>query len=216
MMRLVALFAMIALLTTACSSGDQEAGQSDAGQAGEATVEKTSAPAIDPADYDLSGQPVTLAGITFTPPGDWTDTGPSGMRKASYYFGPAEGDTDSGTVTVFYFGPTGGGSIDANIDRWVSQMVQADGSDPKASAERYNMETAGMPVHVVTADGAYTGSMGGGGMGGATDASEGYHLIGAVVEGPEGNVFFKLTGPKRTAEAMGDEFLAMIKAIEKA
>ncbi len=200
------MVAAAALLMAACSS-NKEADAAKTSPAPQAAND------INPANFDLNGTPVTLAGITFTPPTGWTDLGPSGMRKASYYLAPVNGETDSATVTVFYFGPTGGGTIDANIDRWIGQMTVASG-DAKQASQKYTMTVEGMPVHVVSVDGTYNASMGGM-MGGQTEAKENYTMVGVVVEAPEGNVFFKLTGPKATAKQMTDEFLAMVKNIKK-
>lgn len=201
---ILGLFALV--VAGGCSS--QEKADAPAGDkaAGYAAME------VDPADYEFSDQAVSLAGIVFAPPADWTDAGPSGMRKASYYMAPVEGETDSAEVTVFYFGPSGGGAVQANLDRWVSQMVQPEGTDPGEAAEQYLMEIEGMPVHIVTATGAYTGSMGASMSSGTKDN---YLMVGVVVEAPEGNVFFKLTGPEATAEQMTLPFMAMIKNISK-
>jgi len=38
-------------------------------------------------------------------------------------------------------------------------------------------------------------------------------LLGAIVEGPHGSVFFKLTGPAKTIEAVSAEFDAMIHSL---
>jgi hypothetical protein len=43
----------------------------------------------------------------------------------------------------------------------------------------------------------------------------GYRLLGAIVEGPDGDIFFKLTGPAKTVAAAQDEFQAMLKSIKK-
>ena len=57
---------------------------------------------------------------------------------------------------------------------------------------------------------------GGGPMMGNTSAPKsGYRMLGAIVEGPEGNVFFKLTGPAKTIAAAQDEFQAMLKSLKK-
>lgn len=208
LLRLALLFVML-LLLMGCS-GEQET-ETTEGAAGESGAIGQ----IDPSEHDLTGQPVTLAGITFQPPARWTDLGSSGMRQASYYMEPVAGETDSATVTVFYFGPEGGGSVDANIERWVAQMATGEDDDPSARAERYSFDVEGMPVHVVSVSGTYSGAMGGP-MSAGTMAEENYHMLAAVVEAPEGNVFFKLTGPEQTAKEMQDGFLAMLKSVEKA
>ena len=157
----------------------------------------------------LDGSPVELAGITFTPPGDWTSFRPSGMRKASYAFGPLDGDADSATATVFYFGRGSGGDIEANIQRWVGQMSPEGGSGP--AIERKQLAVGRMKVHTVEMVGTFSA---GGMMGGPTVAKTGYFMSGAVLEGPEGNVFFKLTGPEKTAREMNKGFLAMIARVK--
>jgi hypothetical protein len=43
----------------------------------------------------------------------------------------------------------------------------------------------------------------------------GYKLYGAIVEAPEGTVFFKMTGPGKSVEAAEAEFDAMIGSLSK-
>jgi hypothetical protein len=43
----------------------------------------------------------------------------------------------------------------------------------------------------------------------------GYRLIGAIVEAPEGMVFFKLTGPAKTVQAAKPAFDKMLQSISK-
>jgi hypothetical protein len=40
-------------------------------------------------------------------------------------------------------------------------------------------------------------------------------LLGAIIEGPSGEVFFKLTGPAKTIAAAESEFQAMLKSVKK-
>jgi hypothetical protein len=40
-------------------------------------------------------------------------------------------------------------------------------------------------------------------------------MSGVVLQAPQGNLFFKLTGPRKTAEAMNEAFLAMLRAARK-
>ena len=43
----------------------------------------------------------------------------------------------------------------------------------------------------------------------------GFKLLGAIVEAPGGNVFFKLTGPAKTVEAARADLMKMLKALTK-
>lgn len=156
----------------------------------------------------------TLAGVSFTPPAHWQDLGEKGMRKGQYRIDPVDGDQAQGEVNIFYFGPASGGGVEANLDRWIGQMVLPDGSDPSAAAVRSTFTAGGMPGHIVSLDGTYK-SGGGRPMGGTTTMLEGYRLVGVVIEGPQGSLFFKLTGPLATAQAMESDLLAMVKNAHK-
>jgi hypothetical protein len=204
MRKMFLLVAMSALLAAGCS-GEKGAGAAKAG----GTLKGAKGVALD-------GREVSIAGVTVTAPGVWKDLGPSGMRAASYAFGPARGDADSATVAVFYFGKQGGGAIEANFDRWLGQMAMPDGGDPRQAAKRADGTADGMPFHHMEVAGAYNGAAMGGGMGGGGGARVGYFMSAAVLEGPEGSVFFKLTGPEKTAREMNDAFLAMLQAARKA
>lgn len=161
----------------------------------------------------LDGTPVGIAGITFTPPSLWKDLGPTGMRQANYCYGPLEGEKDSATVALFFFG-TGGGGIGDNIERWIGQMSLPDGGDPHAVARREEFEVQGMKAHLVELAGIYNASMGGP-MSGPSIPKENYYMMAIVLEAPEGNLFFKLTGPEKTARGMAGTFRTAIENIRK-
>lgn len=162
----------------------------------------------------LDGDPVTVAGITFTPSSQWTDLGASGMRQAEFAYGPVAGEADSATLTVFYFGPDQGGSVEANIKRWIDQWTGPHG-ETAPSVSQNQMTIDSMPAHVVGIVGTFNAPVGRM-MSGKTEAKENYRMAGLVLEGPQGNVFFKLTGPDATASKMIETFMAMTLAIEKA
>jgi hypothetical protein len=44
---------------------------------------------------------------------------------------------------------------------------------------------------------------------------ENYRLLGAIVAGPQGSVFFKFTGPAKTVAAAQPEFDALIASMTK-
>ncbi|MCB1184925.1 hypothetical protein KDM41_15975 [bacterium] len=157
----------------------------------------------------------TVAGITFNPPAGWQNLGADGMRQAQFRLAPVEGDTEAAEVNVFYFGAASGGGVEANLARWIGQMQLPNGGDPAAAASRSTFTADGMPGHVVSLDGTYmSGSMRPMG-GGEKTPKEGFRLVGVVLEGPQGSVFFKLTGPAATAGAMEGELMTMVQAAHK-
>ncbi|PWB72176.1 hypothetical protein C3F09_06960 [candidate division GN15 bacterium] len=176
---------------------------------------KQESPKVDMAvstEIKLDGTPTTVAGVTFTPPSTWKDLGPSGMRKADYTFGPIEGESDSATLSVFYFGQGMGGDVESNIERWIGQMSLPDGTDPHRAAGQSQFKVDDMAVHWMQLSGTYAS---GGMMGSPAVPKPNYVMAAAVLEAPEGNLFFKLTGPQKSAAAMIEGFKAMIMAAKK-
>lgn len=125
------------------------------------------------------------------------------MRKASYEIPHAKGDAEDGELGVFYFGPGQGGSIDANVERWIKQFSGVKPEDVKRADRTAN----GLTVHTVEIAGGTYAS----GMPGSPSAQKtGYSLLGAIVETPSGPYFFKLTAPDKTAAEARKAFLGMI------
>jgi hypothetical protein len=53
-------------------------------------------------------------------------------------------------------------------------------------------------------------------MGGPVTPRPGWRLLGAIVEGgPEGAVFFKLTGPARTVAAAQKDFRKLLQSVHR-
>ena len=52
-------------------------------------------------------------------------------------------------------------------------------------------------------------------MGQPAPKKTGYRLLGAIVEGPSGEVFFKLTGPAKTVAAAQGEFQTLLKSLKQ-
>ncbi len=143
--------------------------------------------------------------VKWTAPARWK-TGPtSQMRAATYLIPAAAGDSEGAECAVFI---NIGGGVQANIDRWIGQFEKTDGS-PIQKQETIN----GLPVTTVDVSGTFKG--GGPMMGQSSAPKAGYRLLGAIVEGPEGELYFKLTGPAKTVTAAQGEFQAMLKSLKK-
>jgi hypothetical protein len=151
----------------------------------------------------------SAAGIRWTAPPGWNTEAARPMRAATYSI-PAGGVAGPAECVVNYFGPGQGGSVTANIERWTNQMLGADGKP--ASAKVSTRSVRGVKVTIVDASGAYTGL--GGPLATNPKPVPGYRLLGAIAEAPQGNVFFKLTGPAKTIAAQLDAFDRLIASIQ--
>jgi hypothetical protein len=152
-----------------------------------------------------------VAGIEWTRPANWKDQGSRPMRAATYSVPPAAGDTEPGECVAFFFGEGQGGGVDANIKRWEGQFTDATGK-PVTSTNVKPGKVAGLRVTSLEVAGTYSGM--GGPMAQSKTLKPGYRLLGAIVEAPGGNVFFKFTGPEKTIEAQRQAFERMIASIK--
>jgi hypothetical protein len=50
----------------------------------------------------------------------------------------------------------------------------------------------------------------------AAPAASGYRLLGAIIEGPGGNIFIKFTGPQKTIAANQPKFQQLLESFDKA
>ncbi len=132
----------------------------------------------------------------------------SDLRVAEY---AVRNHADAELVVFHFVGESGaeGGSVRDNVDRWLEQFEQADGRPTREVAEIDAREIDGRPVTIVRARGRFSGMRGSG----AAENVEDYALYGAIVEAPEGLVFFKLLGPRAGVEAATDAFEDLLDSI---
>jgi len=146
------------------------------------------------------------AGIQWTAPAGWKAEAGRPMRLATYTVAPG------GECGIYFFGAGQGGSVEANLDRWIGQFLQADGKPSKSAAKVAKRTIHGWAVTTVDASGAYTG-MGGPMAKSDAPAMPDYRMLGAIVEGPQGSVFIKFTGPAKTIAANQAAFDKMIASL---
>jgi hypothetical protein len=135
----------------------------------------------------------------------------STMRVAQYRLPKAPGDTEDASLVLYYFGQSQGGSTAANIERWVSQMKQADGSAAK-DPKQESFDANGLKVTTVDVSGTYVAETAPGS--GSFHNNPVYRLRAAVVETPSGSYFVKLVGPEKTVTQWNDSFVSYLKSFQ--
>ena len=154
----------------------------------------------------------TVAGLKWTIPAGWTaESAARPMRAATYDIPASAGDKDKGECAVYFFGEGQGGAIPANLERWKAQFHAPAGKPIDAKTNKHVVH--GLPVTTIDVSGEYTGMTGP--MSGGGAAKPGYRMLGAIVEGPGGNVFFKFTGPAKTIAANQAKFDVLINSVTK-
>ncbi|MDQ3009486.1 MAG: hypothetical protein M3X11_02100 [Acidobacteriota bacterium] len=166
-----------------------------------------SAPATVPMQ---SGGGTSASDIKWIAPSRWQNGPEKPMRTATYLIPAAAGDSEGGECAVFL---NIGGGVDANIKRWIGQFEQPDGGSSEAKATQKKETVNGLPVTMVDLTGTFVG--GGMAMGQPAVKKTNYRLLGAIIEGPNGEVFFKMTGPAKTIAAAQSEFQVLVKSVKK-
>ncbi|MDX2033219.1 MAG: hypothetical protein SF339_21260 [Blastocatellia bacterium] len=146
------------------------------------------------------------APVKWSAPARWEAKPASGMRAATYIVPAAKGDAEGAELAVF--ANNLGGGVQANIDRWIGQFEASDAPKAKQKKETIN----GFPITSVDLTGTFKG--GGMAMGQTSGPKSGYRLLGAIVETPGGEVFFKMTGPIKTMDAAQAEFQGLLKSLK--
>jgi hypothetical protein len=154
-----------------------------------------------------SPSPASDPGIEWQTPKRWVTELAQGMRLASYIVPAPRDGAENAQCAVYYFGSGQGGGVDANVERWIDEF-----QSPGTPARR-TREIHGLRVSQVEVTGAYTAHAGAPGE--AVGVKSGWTLLGAIVEGPSGAVFFKLTGPRPTIAAAAKEFDGMLATLRK-
>ena len=199
---------LLLLPLAACNRGEE----SMSSETPEATAQ-SGAPVGPISSRDSQGSGDPMAGqaqggsIDYDVPDNWQQQPPASSMRMDQAVIPGAGGP--GDLVVFYFGPGGGGGVEANIQRWIDQMDPAPGSNPQPET----FEANGFRVTWIDVSGTLKPSNMG--TGPATEQPNS-RLFGAVVEGPGGPWFFKATGPEATLAAERESFLKMLRSVRGA
>jgi hypothetical protein len=152
----------------------------------------------------------SAAGLHWTAPAGWKAGPAQMMRAATYAVAAATADKAPAECALYYFGAGQGGSVQANIDRWKEQFT-GPGGKPAAAAVAKRM-VHGIAMTTIDVSGDYSGM---GGPMAAGKTAPGYRLLGAIVEGPDGNIFVKFTGPQKTVAANKAKYDLLLASFAK-
>ncbi|MBI2215638.1 MAG: hypothetical protein HYU52_18475 [Acidobacteria bacterium] len=198
MRTLLTIVLLAAVAAAACSRSETDLPAAPAKGTSQAGPHGGTDPGIGEMTQSASS-PSEIA-ILYELPAGWTRVKPTGKLRLDQasISGPG-GDAE---LVVFFFGVGGGGGVDANLDMW-AELVE--GGTPVRSS----FEQGVFKVSCIDAAGTVIPS----GMTGARQPIPNGRLLGAVVEGPGGPWFFKVTGPDATVAAQKDAFLGMLRAV---
>lgn len=164
-----------------------------------------------PPDSVADGPSRSAAGIRWSAPAVWTIEPDRPMRVVTYRVPHAAGENEDAECAVFFFGAGQGGGVEANLARWFGQFVQPDGRPTAEVAGRQKRTINGLPVTTVDVSGTHLFSPAP--MSPEKVPKPGWRMLAAIVEAPQGAVFFKLTGPGPGVARAAAGFEAMLTSL---
>lgn len=150
----------------------------------------------------------SIRGVSLAVPAGWQSVPPtSSMRVAEYQVPAAAGGATGSNLAVF---AGNWGSVDDNVNRWLGQFTQPDGTPAAATAKRWELQTeGGLATTMVDVDGTYSSGMGGG------PGGPDYRMVGAIVDLRGEFLYLKLTGPRAEVGAAAAPFEQMVRSMRK-
>lgn len=149
--------------------------------------------------------------LKYDVPEGWTSKPLSSkMRLADFVLPKAEGDPEDASLVITFFGGQGG-TVQANFDRWLTQMQQPDGRASKDVAKTSALKTHDLTLSIMDLPGTFVAEI-------APGSSEhfnkpGFHLRAAVIEGKGGPYFIRLVGPAKTIAKWDAAVQAFLKSL---
>jgi len=180
-------------------------------------AEKTAAeqrpvpPTSPSAAADMGTSPSQAAGIAWTVPAGWETAPARQMRVATYRIHAIAGDPEDAECAAYFFGTGQGGTVDANLKRWADQFTSPNGQPSPAQTDTRTI--AGLRVSTLAVSGTYLGA--GSMMGQEEVKKPNFRMLAAIVEAPEGLVFFKLVGPLNTVAAAEEGFNSLLQSLHR-
>lgn len=170
------------------------------------------AQAAHDADVYLYGPAFQVAGLKFTIPSKWQSVPADNPARVGQWRVPQPHGLpgESGEVVVFYFGKGVGGSAKETIDGWAGTILNPDGHP--ASAEVKQLDVAGIKISQAAMFGTYLQNIPLPGIPPAPKPNHG--LLGAVVEGPQGTLYWRFTGPEPLITANVPLFNKIIASVK--
>lgn len=145
--------------------------------------------------------------VTLEAPKDWVRKQPRTRIVEHEFATPGEAGAE-GRFTVM----AAGGGVDANIDRWITQFTQPDGSSTKEKTKIQKLKVAGQEIHYVDISGTFKDQAGPFAPG--MNRPDYRMLAAIIVTEKHGMHFLKLTGPKASIAGQEKPFQDMLNSLQ--
>lgn len=173
----------------------------------------TLATALSLTALSATAEEVELAGLKSKTPDSWKFSEPtSKMRLYQAQLPKAKGDSEDADLTIFYFGPGGGGGVKDNLERWKKQVEAQAGKTVDDISKVTEFEVGKAKVTYLDIPNAtYLFKSQPFNRDAKAEKKADFHVIGVILEAEKGPFFMRLTGPVKTVDSHKKEFDEWLK-----
>lgn len=165
---------------------------------------------VKSASAEKDGTKLALTGVTFTVPAAWKSQEiPAGPMapKAVFHIPEQKAGEGEGVVRITHY-PEMKGKDDMNIDRWVSQVSNAEGKPAaRADAKIEKIEMGNIRLTIVDLTGSVKMTM-------RDTGKPDHRMIAAIVDHPKGPHFVVAGGPTGAMKTWSTDILSFLKSAQ--
>jgi hypothetical protein len=141
---------------------------------------------------DKKGTVVTIDGLSSRAPAEWKEGEAAAQFRFKQFTLPKAGDDKADAeLIIFYFGPGGGGGVDANVKRWQGMF-----ENPKSDKQEFKV--GDVKCTYVDLSGTYLLRKRPFDQNEKATPMPGYRMLAVVFDSPKGPYFMRLVGPEKT------------------
>jgi hypothetical protein len=160
-----------------------------------------------------AGTPVTIDGLTSSVPASWKELPATQMRFKQFTVPKVDPDKNDAEMVVFFFGPGGGGDVQANLTRWKGMFVPPEGKSIDDIAKTQTFKVSGIDVTTLDVRGTYKYKPAP--MAPNEELRPGHRMIAVVFASPQGPYFMRFVGPEKTIDKNKKDFDKFLKGFKK-
>lgn len=147
------------------------------------------------------------AGATWVTPAGWQSQTPSSSMRLAEWAVPGVEDAGTAECALFSF-PGSGGTVQANIGRWLGQFEQPDGVPTAERAEQMTMTVSGVATTLLQVTGVFLSQNPP--MTGPVEPLPDYAMFAAIFETAGAPHFVKCVGPRATIGGRATELSTFV------
>ncbi len=165
-----------------------------------------------PLAADDKGTLVGFDGLSSRTPADWKEEKPGSRMQFKVFSLPkAEGDSEDAVLTIFFFGPGGGGGVKDNLARWKGMFAPPEGKTIDEASKVKEFKAGQVPVTLLDVSGTYKSRLQPFNPDSPVKEFAGYRMLAVVFESENGPYFMRLVGPAKTVAKHQESFETWLK-----